>query len=125
MNFGLVSLDQEKSFDRVDHEYLFNVMSVLGFGEMFLTRVKMLYAGASCDASQGRGGLSRPVWVRRGIRQGCPLSGQLYSLAIEPFLGLLHRRLQGVCWTGMGVLTGIAVSVYANGVSRMVRICRH
>jgi hypothetical protein len=73
----------------------------------------MLYAGASCMVKLG-GGLSRPVSVRRGIRQGCPLSGQLYTLAIEPFLGLLHRRLQGVCWTGMGVVTGIAVSAYAD-----------
>ena len=33
MNFGLVSLDQEKAFDRVDHEYLFNVM--FGIGKSF------------------------------------------------------------------------------------------
>lgn len=120
VNFGLVSLDQEKAFDRVDHEYLFNVMSVFGFGRSFLTCVKLLYAGASCMVKVG-GGLSRPVWVRRGIRQGCPLFGQLYTLAIEPFLGLLRRRLQGVCWTGMGVVTGIAVSAYADDVSVMVR----
>ena len=84
MNFGLVSLDQEKDFDRVNHEYLFNVMSVLGFGERFLTCVKMLNAGVSCMVKVG-GGLIRPVWVRRGIGQGCPLLGQLYTLAMVPF----------------------------------------
>jgi hypothetical protein len=124
VNLGLVSLDQEKAFDRVDHEYLFNVMSVFGFGKSFLTCVKLLYARASCMVKVG-GGLSRPVWVRQGIRQGCPLSGQLYTLAIELFLGLLRRRLQGVCWKGMDVVTGIAVSAYADDVSVMIRICRH
>jgi hypothetical protein len=101
VNFGLISLDQNNAFDRVDHKYLFNVMYVFGFGKSFLTCVKLLYAGVSCMANFG-GGLSRPVCVRLGIRQGCPLLGQLYTLAIEPLLGLLCRRLQGVCWTGMG-----------------------
>lgn len=29
--------------------------------------------------------------------------------------------MQGVCWTGMGVLTGIAVLAYADDVSVMPR----
>ena len=76
VNFRLVSLDQMKAFYRVDHEYLFNVM--FGFGNSFLTCVKLLYAGVSCMVKVG-GELSRPVWVKRGIRQGRPLSGQLYT----------------------------------------------
>jgi hypothetical protein len=35
VNFRLVSFDQEKAFDGVEHEYLFNVMSVFGFGKCF------------------------------------------------------------------------------------------
>ena len=64
MNFGLVSLDQDKAFDRVDHEYLFNVMSVFGFGESFLTCGKLLYAGASCmvkGSSVGQSGRDRAL----------------------------------------------------------------
>jgi hypothetical protein len=69
VNFGLVSLDQEKAFERVDHEYLFNVM--FGFGERFLACVKMLYGEASCMDNVGDG-LSRPVWVRQGVRRRMP-----------------------------------------------------
>jgi hypothetical protein len=44
VNFELVYLDQEKVFDRVGHEYMFNVMSVFGFGfgSMFSACVRML-----------------------------------------------------------------------------------
>ncbi|CAM2098582.1 unnamed protein product [Caretta caretta] len=40
--------------------------------------------------------LTKPVSFGRGGRQGCPLSGQLYALAIKPFFCLLRRRLTGV-----------------------------
>ncbi|XDV31850.1 hypothetical protein PO909_002799 [Leuciscus waleckii] len=55
----------------------------------------MLYKDASVMLKVG-GGLSRPVAVLRGIRQGCPLSGMLYSLAIEPLLCKLRKTLQGI-----------------------------
>ncbi len=38
------------------------------------------------------GGLSVPVQIQRGIIQGCPISGQLYSLAIEHLLCLLRCK---------------------------------
>ncbi|CAM2105887.1 unnamed protein product [Caretta caretta] len=40
--------------------------------------------------------LTEPVSVGQGVQQGCPLSGQLYALAIEPFLHLLRRKLKGL-----------------------------
>ncbi|CAM2098829.1 unnamed protein product [Caretta caretta] len=55
----------------------------------------MLYASAECLVRLNWT-LTEPVSFGRGVRQGCPLSGQLYALAIEPFLCLLHRRLTGL-----------------------------
>ncbi len=37
-----------------------------------------------------------PFRVFRGIRQGCALSGMLYSLAIEPLLRKFRAELKGV-----------------------------
>jgi len=37
-----------------------------------------------------------PFGVGRGVRQGCPLSGILYTLSLEPFLNTLRKSLSGV-----------------------------
>ncbi|KAI4891758.1 hypothetical protein NFI96_005206 [Prochilodus magdalenae] len=78
-DLGLISLDQEKAFDRVDHGYLFKTLATFGFGERFMKSVKLLYTGASCVVKV-RGGLAGPIELGRGVRQGCAISGQLYAL---------------------------------------------
>ncbi len=85
ISVGFLSLDQEKAFDRGDHTFLLDTLKAFGFGDNCISFIKLLYAGASCMIKVA-GGLSLPVKVHRGIRQGCPLSGQLYSLIIEPLL---------------------------------------
>ncbi|CAM2101781.1 unnamed protein product [Caretta caretta] len=64
LSFALLSLDQEKAFDSMDHRLNWTLTEPVSFG-----------------------------W---GVRQRCPLSGQLYALAIEPFLCLLRQRLTGL-----------------------------
>lgn len=121
VNVGIVSLDQEKAFDRVDHSYLFAALRGFGFGDGFLSWVSLLYSGAQCMVKMGAG-LSRPIPVQRGIRQGCPISGQLYSLAIEPLLCRLRERLIGLSFPGIvSVPRGLpTVSAYADDVNVFV-----
>ena len=40
----LVSLDQEKAFNRIDHDFLFNVLSEFGFGPNFCRWVRLFYS---------------------------------------------------------------------------------
>ncbi|CAM2106963.1 unnamed protein product [Caretta caretta] len=94
LSFALLSLDQEKAFDRVDHGYLLSTLQAFGFRPQFVGFLRVLYASAECLVKLNWT-LTEPVSFRRGVRQGCPLSGQLYALVIEPFLCLLRRRLTG------------------------------
>ncbi|CAM2112281.1 unnamed protein product [Caretta caretta] len=48
LSFALLSLDQEKAFDRVDHGYLLNTMRAFGFGSQFVGFLRVLYASAEC-----------------------------------------------------------------------------
>jgi len=43
LDIGFLSLDQEKAFDRVDHEYLFKTLEAFGFGSNFVSLIKFLY----------------------------------------------------------------------------------
>ncbi|CAM2102728.1 unnamed protein product [Caretta caretta] len=95
LSFALLSLDQEKAFDRVDHGYLLSTLQAFGFGPQFVSFLRVLYASAECLVRLNWT-LTEPVSFGRGMRQGCPLSGQLYALAIEPFLCLLRRRMTGL-----------------------------
>ena len=36
LDFGLLSIDQEKAFDQVDHGYLFKMLNAFGLGEGFI-----------------------------------------------------------------------------------------
>ena len=65
VDIGILSLDQEKAFDRVDHGFLFSTLKAFGFGEGFISWVGLLYEGASCMVKVG-GGLSRVHSVSKG-----------------------------------------------------------
>ncbi|KAK3522473.1 hypothetical protein QTP86_013341 [Hemibagrus guttatus] len=91
---GLIFLDQEKAFDRVEHEYLWKVLETFGFNPGFVAMIRVLYCEIE-SVLKVNGGLCAPFRVYRGIRQGCSLSGMLYSLAIEPLLNKLRNHLSG------------------------------
>ncbi len=117
---GILSLDQEKAFDRIDHDFLFSVFKAFGFGEKFIAWVSLLYSNASCMVKVG-GGLSRPIPVKRGIRQGCPISGQLYSLSVEPLLCFLRKHLTGFSLPGCITDSPLVVSAYADDINIFVK----
>ncbi|CAM2095539.1 unnamed protein product [Caretta caretta] len=95
LSFALLSLDQEKAFNRVDHGYLLSTLQAFGFGPQFVGFLRVLYTSSEYLVKLNWT-LTEPVSFGRGVRQGCPLSGQLYALAIEPFLCLIRRRLTGL-----------------------------
>lgn len=67
------------------------------------------------------GGLSVPIQVKRRIRQGCPMSGQLYALAIEPLLCLLRNKLSGILVSEKPEAEAIKLSAYADDITLIVR----
>ncbi|CAM2097660.1 unnamed protein product [Caretta caretta] len=71
LSFALLSLDQEKVFDRVDHGYLLSTLRPFGFGPQFVGFLQVLYTSAEC-LIRLNWTLTKPVSFGQGVRQGCP-----------------------------------------------------
>ena len=78
----LLTLDQEKAFDQVDHEFLMHTLTKFRFGPIFCQWVSLFYnrvfSWIICN-----GNLTQPIFLGRGVRQGCPLSPLLYVLVSQ------------------------------------------
>ena len=79
---AFIFLDQEKAFDRVNHKFLFKTMEAFGIGENFIKWVSTIYSNATSVLCIN-GYFSEQIPLKRGVRQGCPLSAMLYVLVIE------------------------------------------
>ena len=94
---ALIFLDQEKAFDRVDHQFIFKTLGAFGLGKNFIKWVKVLYKDIQ-SMVKVNGFLTDPINITRGIRQGCPLSPLLYILVAE-VCGIAirdHKKIVGI-----------------------------
>lgn len=113
---AVVNLDQKKAFDNVEHGYLTSTMRAMGFGDKFISYINLLYRGAE-SLVKVCGSLTTPFPFDKGIRQGCPLSGLLYSIAIEPLLHRLRSNLDKHSFQLPGTDNYCSVTAYADDVT--------
>ena len=117
----LISLDQEKAFDRVDHEFMMRVLRKFGFGPSFCGWVELFYSKAFSRIIVN-GSLSPPVHLRRGVRQGCPLSPLLYVLVSEVLSTQIRncKDIEGFLLPGAGGLQ-YKISQYADDATCILK----
>ena len=68
---ALIFLDQEKAFDRVEHDFLFKTMAAFGFGDAFIDWIRVLYSNATTRVKVN-GHYTNSIPLKRGLRQGPP-----------------------------------------------------
>ena len=115
---AFIFLDQEKAFDRVNHTFLFKTMRAFGIGEVFIGWVRKLYSNATSILNIN-GFFSDRIPLKRGVRQGCPLSALLYVLVIEVFALQLRSNPNIVGFTIEG--EKIVSAHYADDTTIIIR----
>lgn len=92
----VISIDAKKAFDHVEWNCLFATLHKFGFGDRFISWIRLLYTSPKASICTNDTHSSY-FTLSRGTRQGCPLSPLLFALAIEPqsialkSLPLFHR----------------------------------
>lgn len=87
----IVSLDAEKAFDRVEWSFLFQVLEKFSLGSNFINMIKTFYSSPIASVNTN-GLMSDGFPVRRGCRQGCPLTPLLFILFIEPLAEVIRTN---------------------------------
>ena len=102
MPLALLSLDQEKAFDRLDWTFLQRILLKFGFGDSFCRWIGLFYTDVE-SAVVINGWTSSFFRPSRGVRQGCPLSPLLYILCIEALACAITAApvIEGVTLPGM------------------------
>jgi hypothetical protein len=91
-NSGIIMFDFAAAFPSLSHDYIFGALHKLGVPAWFLIALHRLYT--QCEAVITIGGTSDTVMhIEAGIKQGCPASGSIFALALDPFVRLLCLRL--------------------------------
>ena len=118
-NFYIIGLDQKKAFDYVSRDYLWKVMESYGFPQDAINMCKLLYRRSTVQVNVN-GVLTEPFEIERGVKQGCPLSAALYTLAINPLLKRINNdaHIQGTATISGHPVVALA---YADDISVIVR----
>ncbi len=83
-------MDLEKSYDRVDREYLLNALKIYGMGHQLMEGIKALYREANACVKVG-GELSDSFVVGVRVRHGCVMLPWLFNT----FMDECMREIKG------------------------------
>lgn len=90
-------LDFKKAFDSLDHSFIKKALNSFNFGQSIIRWFSTMYSNAnSCIINNGY--TSEYFPIKRGVRQGDPLAGALFVIAVELLANNLrtNRIINGI-----------------------------
>ena len=81
-NHMIISIDAEKSFDKIQHPFMIKTLQKVGIEGTFLNIIKAIYDKPTANIVLS-GEKLKSFPLRSGTRQGCPLSPLLFNIVLE------------------------------------------
>ena len=110
----IVSIDFSAAFDKISHSYLTSTLHSKGFSDWIQTRIMRLYDKAASEV-QINGFRYSLIQINSSLREGCPLSMQLFVICLNQLIQTLEEELKGI-QIGRGQ-SKTAVIAYADDVT--------
>jgi hypothetical protein len=86
----LLAIDFKKAFDSLKWDFMREALIAFNFGPSFLHWIDTLYNSPEANI-KNNGFVSETFVIEKGIRQGCPISGLLFVLAVEILANKLRK----------------------------------
>jgi hypothetical protein len=89
---GMVLFDFVSAFPSLSHDFIFAALHQVGVPPDMIRLIHVLYTDCVTSISLG-GAEGESFLIRAGIKQGCPASGSIFALALDPFVRKLCLML--------------------------------
>ena len=110
----VIAIVFRKAFETVDRNYLYELLQVIGTPANIVKCIKAIYEKTTAVVEVNHH-MTKSIEIKRGVRQGCPLSALLLILAIEPLLLYIEND------TFINTNFVTKVSAYADDISCYVK----
>ena len=87
---AVLLIDLQKPFDSLNWSFIFAILRNFGFGDFFINLIRIIHEQPKCCIINNKF-LSSYFEMKRGVRQGDPLSPTIFILCIE-YMALLLRQ---------------------------------
>ncbi|KAK8810518.1 hypothetical protein WA158_007093 [Blastocystis sp. Blastoise] len=85
-------LDLEKAYDTVPQRLMHQILQYMNFPIDFRNIILSLYSSANTVIRLTKNSYTDPIYLKRGIRQGDPLSPLLFNIILNPLLNYLNNN---------------------------------
>ena len=90
-NHRILSIDGEKTFDKIQHPFLIKTLQSVGIEGTFLDILKAIYEKPTANIILNGEALGA-FPLRSGTRQGCPLSPLLFNIVLEVLASAIRQQ---------------------------------